>query len=137
MQAFNESKVVGNMAYSSFFFFVFRVMLYIMPDSVIQPSLKNAITGLLITFESFVVMGLYFGPKFRAIYKRKCGILVLSVLLLIMLPSRDLLNSLLCSRQTLTTPKLTALQYILLYLLLVLRRARHAIVKCHLKLLEH
>ena len=76
IQAFNESRVVGNMAYSSFFFFVFRVLVYLLPDSVIQPSLKNAITGLLITFESYVVMGLYFGAKFMAIYSSKCNIML-------------------------------------------------------------
>jgi len=63
-QAFNESRVVGNMAYTFFLFLLFRALAFFLPSSLIQPSLKNGITSLLLTLESLVGMGLYFGTKF-------------------------------------------------------------------------
>lgn len=48
-QAFNESRVVGNVAYTSFFFLVFRVLIFSVPNPVLQPSLKNTLTSLFLT----------------------------------------------------------------------------------------
>jgi hypothetical protein len=89
-QAFNESRVVANVAYVSFLFYVFSFLLCeychiifynstgnantfacfdetkdLLPDSVLQPSLKNGLTSLFLTFESLLVIGLYFGTKVR------------------------------------------------------------------------
>ena len=72
-QAFNESKVVCNVAYSSFFFLVFRLLVFFLPDPILQPSLKNLITSLILTTQSLVVMAMYFGTKFYSIYKRECS----------------------------------------------------------------
>lgn len=76
-QAFNESIVVGNVAYFSFFFLAVRLLIFFLPDSILQPSLKNLITSLILTTESLVVMGVYFGTKFYSIYKRECSCLYL------------------------------------------------------------
>ena len=70
-QAFNESRIVGNVAYVAFMFFIFKFLIYIMPESVLQPSLKNALTSLFLTLESLVLIGMYFGVKFYSIYKHE------------------------------------------------------------------
>lgn len=69
--AFNESRALGNVAYASFLFFVFRIIVFALPDIVLQPSLKNAIISLLLTSESLVLIGMYFGVKFYSIYKHE------------------------------------------------------------------
>mmetsp|Transcript_42060 Transcript_42060/g.75842 ORF Transcript_42060/g.75842 Transcript_42060/m.75842 type:complete len:356 (-) Transcript_42060:119-1186(-) len=68
-QAFNESRVVGNMSYAFFIFLAFRLLIFFMPTSVLQPSAKNGITSLLLTVESLAAISLYFGPKFLSIYR--------------------------------------------------------------------
>ena len=69
--AFNESRVLGNVAYVSFLFFVFRLIVFALPVIVLQPSNKASIYSILLTLESLVVIGLYFGVKFYSIYKHE------------------------------------------------------------------
>ena len=69
--AFNESRVLGNVAYASFLFFVFRLIVFALPVIVLQPSNQASIYGFLLTLESVVVIGLYFGVKFYSIYKHE------------------------------------------------------------------
>lgn len=75
MQAYNESRVVGNMCYTSFIFLLGRVILYYLPDQILPPNIKNGLVSILLTIQALVIMGLYFGPKFLSIYRSELFLL--------------------------------------------------------------
>ena len=70
-QAFNELLTVGNLTYTLFIFLAARCTVFFVPDELVQPSTKIAVTSILLTSESLMGIGIYFCTKFLSIYKRK------------------------------------------------------------------
>jgi len=60
---FNESKEIANMAYVHFVFFLVRLMVWLLPTSVIHANTQEAISSFLLSLDSVFCITLYFGPK--------------------------------------------------------------------------
>jgi len=67
-QEFNESKNVRNMAYASFLFFIFRMILVFVPLDLMYPETRDTLVGIVLCFDALANLLVYFAPKFWKIY---------------------------------------------------------------------
>jgi hypothetical protein len=71
VQEFNESKDLVKMAYVSSMFLVFRLMISVSTNNMVEAFLRGQVTGLFLSLDAFLNIFVYFGPKFLLIYKRE------------------------------------------------------------------
>ena len=62
-----ELQMVRNMAYASFLVFVFRSVIFYLPDEAISPEARACTESLLLSLDSILSIIVYFGPKFLMI----------------------------------------------------------------------
>lgn len=69
VQKFNESKDVRNMAFASFMFLCFRVIVQHIISTTLDPEIFNSIIGIILSFDTIANLTVYFAPKFVKLYK--------------------------------------------------------------------
>jgi len=69
VQKFNESKALGNMAYVSFMFLLFRMIIYYSHDTIVVIDIDDNIIGIILCLDVIANLSVYFGPKFSKLAK--------------------------------------------------------------------